>query len=55
MKERNITKNVLAQEIITDIGKRDKSTNVVIKLDLAKAYDKSGLEFLDKSSRKDWF
>ncbi|KAH0712248.1 hypothetical protein KY289_008207 [Solanum tuberosum] len=31
---------LLAQEIIADIRKRRKPTNVVIKLDMAKAYDK---------------
>lgn len=36
---RSITENVfLAQEIIVDIRRRSKLTNVVIKLDMTKAY-----------------
>ncbi|WMV24325.1 hypothetical protein MTR67_017710 [Solanum verrucosum] len=44
---RNISENVLlAQEIIGDIGKRGKPANVVIKLDMAKAYDRVNWRFL---------
>lgn len=40
VKGKSITENVLlAQEIIYDIGKRGKPANMVIKLDMAKAYD----------------
>ena len=31
---------LLAQEIISDISKRGKPTNVVLKLDMAKTYDR---------------
>lgn len=31
---------LLTQELVTDIGKRGKPGNVVIKLDMTKAYDK---------------
>lgn len=41
VKYRIITENVLlAQEIITDIRLRHKPNNVIIKLDMAKAYDR---------------
>uniref|UniRef100_A0A0V0HQK7 Putative ovule protein n=1 Tax=Solanum chacoense TaxID=4108 RepID=A0A0V0HQK7_SOLCH len=41
IKGRSITENVLlAQEIIRDIGIRNKWHNVVVKLDMAKAYDR---------------
>lgn len=41
VKGRNIVENVfLAQEIIRDINKRKKHVNVVVKLDMAKAYDR---------------
>ena len=41
MKGRNIVENVLmAQEVISEIRERGKPTNVVIKLDMAKAYDR---------------
>lgn len=41
VKGRNITKNVLlAQEIVTDIRLRGKPDNVIIKLDMAKEYDR---------------
>lgn len=47
VKGRSITENVLlAQEIITDIRKRGKPTNVVIKLDMAKAYGRVSWHFL---------
>ncbi|XP_060196264.1 uncharacterized protein LOC132637519 [Lycium barbarum] len=39
---RSIIENVLlAEEIVTDIRKRGKPANVVIKLDMAKAYDRA--------------
>ncbi|XP_060210626.1 uncharacterized protein LOC132637573 [Lycium barbarum] len=42
VKGRNIIENVLlTQEIVTDIRKRGKPANVVIKLDMAKAYDRA--------------
>jgi len=41
VKGRSIIENILlTQEIVTDIRKRGKPVNVVIKLDMAKAYDK---------------
>lgn len=41
VKGRSITENVLlTQEIIANISKRGKSANMVIKLDMAKAYDR---------------
>lgn len=44
MKGRSIIENVLlAQEIVTDIRKRDKPSNVIMKLDMAKAM----IEYLD--------
>ncbi|XP_055803989.1 uncharacterized protein LOC129873024 [Solanum dulcamara] len=47
VKGRNISENVLlAQEIIIDIEKRGKPANVVIKLDMAKAYDRVNWKFL---------
>lgn len=40
VKSRSIFKNVLvAQELISDIRKRDKPSSMVLKLDMAKAYD----------------
>lgn len=46
VKGRAITKNILlAQELINDIGKPRKEANVVIKLDMAKAYDRVSLPF----------
>lgn len=41
IKDRNIPENVLLlQEIIRDIGKRNKNVNVVVKLDMEKTYDR---------------
>lgn len=41
VKGRSITENVLlTKEFIIDIGKREKPANVVLKLDMAKEYDK---------------
>lgn len=49
MKGGRITENVvLAQKIILDIRMRRKPTNVVIKLDMEKAYDKMDWMFLVK-------
>ncbi|XP_060202283.1 uncharacterized protein LOC132630733 [Lycium barbarum] len=49
VKGRNIIENVLlTQEIITDIRKREKPANVVIKLDMAKAYDRVSWLYLCK-------
>nr|XP_009803491.1 PREDICTED: uncharacterized protein LOC104248855 [Nicotiana sylvestris] len=46
VKGRAITKNILlAQELINDIGKPRKEANVVIKLDMAKAYDRVSWPF----------
>lgn len=41
VKERSIIENaLLSQELISDLGKREKSSNIVIKLDIDKAYDR---------------
>lgn len=41
VKGRSITENVLlAQKIVRDINMRNKQQNVVVKLDMAKAYDR---------------
>lgn len=41
IKGRSITENILiAQEIIQDIGSLNVEGNVVLKLDMAKAYDR---------------
>lgn len=49
---RNISENVLlAQEIIRDINKRNKHHNVVVKLDMTKAYDRVSWIFLTKVMR----
>ncbi|XP_060183174.1 uncharacterized protein LOC132613143 [Lycium barbarum] len=46
---RLITENVmLAQEIVHDIGKHNKGGNKVMKLDMAKAYDRLSWSFLFK-------
>ncbi|XP_060210567.1 uncharacterized protein LOC132637503 [Lycium barbarum] len=53
VKGRNIAENVLlAQEIIRDINLRAKHTNMVIKLDMAKAYDRLSWIFLTKVLRQ---
>ncbi|WMV51732.1 hypothetical protein MTR67_045117 [Solanum verrucosum] len=50
---RSISENVLlAQEIIGDINKRNKHTNVVVKLDMTKAYDRVSWVFMTKVLRK---
>lgn len=52
MKGRSIAKNVLlAQEIIRDINKRNKDYNIVVKLDMTKAYDRVSWLFLTKVIR----
>ncbi|XP_059314688.1 uncharacterized protein LOC132065353 [Lycium ferocissimum] len=49
VKERSIVENVLLpQEIIRDINKRNKLHNVVVKLDMAKAYDRVSWIYLTK-------
>lgn len=41
VKGRSIAENVLlAQELIKDINRKSKHNNVVVKLDMAKAYDR---------------
>ncbi|WMV25650.1 hypothetical protein MTR67_019035 [Solanum verrucosum] len=53
VKGRSITENILlAQEIIRDINRRNKNINVVVKLDMAKAYDRVSWIFLTKVLRK---
>lgn len=47
VKGRSVSKNVLlAQKIIMNIKKRSKVANVVIKLDMDKAYDRVEWDFL---------
>ncbi|XP_059312421.1 uncharacterized protein LOC132063737 [Lycium ferocissimum] len=53
VKGRNIIENVLlTQEIVTDIRKRGKLANVVIKLDMTKAYDRVSWLYLCKVMKK---
>nr|XP_009587520.1 uncharacterized protein LOC104085230 [Nicotiana tomentosiformis] len=53
IKGRLITENILlAQEIIHDIGKNNQGGNIVIKLDISKAYDKLSWRFLSDMLRK---
>uniref|UniRef100_A0A0V0IRF8 Putative ovule protein n=1 Tax=Solanum chacoense TaxID=4108 RepID=A0A0V0IRF8_SOLCH len=53
VKGRSIIENVLlTQELISYINKRGKPSNVVIKLDMAKAYDRVSCFFLMKILRK---
>lgn len=40
IKMRSIIENVLSQEIIRDINKRNKFHNVVVKLEMTEAYDR---------------
>ncbi|XP_060202665.1 uncharacterized protein LOC132631080 [Lycium barbarum] len=50
VKKRSIIENVLlTQEIVTPIRKKGKPANVVIKLDMAKAYDRVSLLYLTKT------
>lgn len=52
VKGRSITENVLlAQEIIRDINRRNRNTNVVVKLDMTKAYDRVSWIYLTKVLR----
>lgn len=56
VKGRSIVENVLlAQEIIKDINRRNRLVNVVVKLDMTKAYDKVSWVYLTKVMRKFWF
>lgn len=49
VKSRNIIENVLlTQEIVTEIPKRGKTTNIVIKFDMTKAYDRASWFYLMK-------
>ncbi|XP_059301777.1 uncharacterized protein LOC132053678 [Lycium ferocissimum] len=53
IKGRSITENILlAQEIIQDIEKTDEKGNVVLKLDMAKAYDRVSWPYLCILMRK---
>lgn len=53
VKGRNIIENMLlAQEIIRDINRRNKYVNVMVKLDMEKAYDRVSWFFLIKVIRK---
>ncbi|XP_060201103.1 secreted RxLR effector protein 78-like [Lycium barbarum] len=53
IKGRSIVENVvLTQEIIADIRLRTKTTNVVMELDIAKAYDRVAWLFLTKVLRQ---
>lgn len=52
VKGRSIIENVLlAQEIIRDINRRNKLVNVVVKLDMSKAYDRVSWIYLTKVLR----
>lgn len=52
-KGRSITENILlAQEITRDINMRNKFHHVVVKLDMAKAYDRVSCLFLTKVLRR---
>lgn len=47
VKSKVITKNfLLAQELLDDIGKKNKGGNAVLKLDMVKAYDRVSLLYL---------
>lgn len=53
MKGRNVAENVLlAQEIIRYINRRNKNINIMVKLDMEKAYDKVSWIFLTKVLRQ---
>lgn len=53
IKGKSISENVLlAQEIIRDINKRNKQHNVVMKLDMAKTYDRVSWIYLTKVMRR---
>ncbi|XP_060190555.1 uncharacterized protein LOC132619775 [Lycium barbarum] len=52
----SIVKNVLlAQEIVRDISKRTKTANMVVKLDMMKAYDRVSWLFLTKVVSSNWY
>nr|XP_016490429.1 PREDICTED: uncharacterized protein LOC107810195 [Nicotiana tabacum] len=56
VKGRLITENILlAQEIVHDIGKNNQGGNIVIKLDMSKAYGKLSWSFLTTVLRKLYF
>lgn len=53
MKVRNIIENVLlAQEIIKDINNRNKFHDIIVKLEMTKAYDRIYWIFLTKEMGK---
>lgn len=53
IKGRSIVENILlSQEIVIDIRIRTKSANVVVKLDMTKAYGRLSWLFLTKVLRK---
>lgn len=53
IKGRNITENVLlAQEIIRNINIKNKNHNMVVKLDMAKTYDRVSWKYFVKVLRK---
>lgn len=53
VKVRSIIENfLLTQELVTNISKRGKPSNVVINLDMTKAYDRVSWFFLMKVMRK---
>ncbi|XP_060211964.1 uncharacterized protein LOC132639539 [Lycium barbarum] len=53
VKGRCIIENVLlTQEVVSDIRLRGKTANVVLKLDMAKAYDRVSWDFLARVLRK---
>lgn len=53
IKGRNMTENMLlTQETIRDINRRNQHINVVVNLDMTKAYDKVSWIFLTKVLRK---
>lgn len=43
---------LLSQEIIRDINITNKNTNIVVKLDMTKAYDRISWFYLTKDLRK---
>ncbi|XP_019226954.1 PREDICTED: uncharacterized protein LOC109208320 [Nicotiana attenuata] len=52
VKGRLITENILTQEIIDGINKKKSEKNIVMKLDMSKAYDKLSWTFLTSVLRK---
>lgn len=56
VKGRSIIENVLlAQEIIRDINRKNRLVNLMVKLDMTKAYDKVSWVYLTKVMRNFWF